>query len=131
MSDTDFPSELFDELDQEILLDSLEANKRIAVRYRRKDIKAVIKVRSLLFPRLTPVILYDISSKGAAIISPKKIGKKSRVLLYLRFKDGKRFEIEAVVVYAHSDQKYGLKFHSYHNELAEHLLHTQTDLTFS
>lgn len=131
MSDSDFPSDIFDELDQEIPLDNLWDNKRIAVRYKRNDIKAVVKVHSLLFPRLLAVILNDISSKGASIISPKKLGKKSRVCLYLLFNDGKRFEIEAIVVYAENTQKYGLKFASFHNELAEHLLHTQTDLTFS
>lgn len=131
MSETDFPTEIFDELDQDIPLDSLWSNKRVAVRYRRNDIKAVVKVRSLFFPRLLPVILHDISSKGAAVISKKKIGKKSRVSLYLLFNDGKRFEIDAIVVYSENTQKYGLKFNSYHEALAEHLLHTQTDLTFS
>lgn len=136
MSEPDFPPDIFDELDQEIQLDNLWANKRIAVRYRRNDIKAVIKVHSLFFPRLSQVVLYDISSKGACIHSPKKLNKKTKVCLYLLFNDGKRFEIEAMVVYAegnpkHGLKKYGLKFESFHNELADHLLHTQTDLTFS
>ncbi|MGZ4959505.1 MAG: PilZ domain-containing protein [Methylomonas sp.] len=131
MSENDFPPEIFDELDQDISLDSLGSNQRIAVRYKRKDIQAVVKVHSLLFPRLQQVILHDISSKGAAVISPKKLGKKSRVCLYLRFDDGKRFEINAIVVYADNGQKYGLKFDKYHEALANHLLDTQTDLTFS
>ena len=132
MSENDFPAEIFDELDQDIPPDSLWSNRRVAVRYRRKDIKAVIKVHSLFYPRLLPVILHDISSKGAAVMSPKtKLNKKSRVCLYLLFDDGKRFEIDAIVVHANNTQKYGLKFNSFHEALADHLLHTQTDLTFS
>lgn len=131
MSENDFPAEIFDELDQDISHESLWSNKRVAVRYRRKDIKAVVKVHSLLFPRLVPVALHDISSKGAAVISPKKISRKSRVCLYLLFDDGKRFEIEATVVHASKAQIYGLKFDTFHEALADHLLHTQTDLTFS
>ncbi len=131
MAENDFPPETFDALDEEIPLDSLGANNRIAVRYKRKDIKAVVKVHSLLFPRLQQVILHDISSKGAAIRSPKKLSKKSRVCLYLLFNDGKRFEIDAIVVYSDNRHKYGLKFDRYHKDLADHLLDSQTDLTFS
>ncbi|MDD1621218.1 MAG: PilZ domain-containing protein [Methylococcaceae bacterium] len=131
MSENDFPAEIFDELDRDIPLDSLWSNKRVAVRYRRKDIKAVVKVHSLLYPRLLPVALRDISSRGAAVMSPKKISRKSRVCLYLLFDDGKRFEIEAIVVHASNAQVYGLKFNSFHEALADHLLHSQTDLTFS
>ena len=131
MSEIDFPTDIFDEIDQEIPLDSLGSNKRVAVRYRRNDIKAVVKVRSLFFPRLLHVTLHDISSKGAAVVSNKKLVKKSKVCLYLLFKDGRRFEIDAVVVYSENSHKYGLKFYSYHDALADHLLQTQTDLTFS
>lgn len=131
MSENDFPTEIFDELDQDISLESLGSNQRIAVRYKRRDIKAIVKVRSLLFPRLQQVILHDISSKGAAVLSPKKFSIKSRVCLYLQFEDGKRFEIDAVVVYSNNAQKYGLKFDKYHEALADHLLDSQTDLTFS
>lgn len=131
MPENDFPPEIFDDLDKDISLDDLAANKRVAVRYKRKDIKAVVKVHSLLFPRLQPVILHDISSKGASIVSEKKLSVKSRVCLYLLFDDGKRFEIEAMVVYKGGEKKYGVKFKAINEALAEHLLHTQTDLTFS
>ncbi len=131
MSENDFPLEAFDDLDKEIELDSLWSNKRVAVRYKRKDIKAVVKVHSLLFPRLQQVVLHDISSKGAAVKSPKKLRKKSRVCLYLLFNDGKRFEVDAVIVYADNSQKYGLKFDRYNEALADHLFDSQTDLTFS
>lgn len=131
MSENDFPLDIFDELDQDIPLDDLGANKRVAVRYKRKDIKAVVKVHSLLFPRLQPVILHDISSKGASVISEKKLSPKAKVCLYLLFNDGKRFEIEAIVVYVGDGLKFGLKFKGINQALAEHLLHTQTDLTFS
>lgn len=131
MSENDFPAEIFGELDRDIPVDSLWSNKRVAVRYRRKDIKAVVKVHSLLYPRLIPVALRDISSRGAAVMTAQKISRKSRVCLYLLFDDGKRFEIEAIVVHASKAQVYGLKFNSFHEALADHLLHSQTDLTFS
>lgn len=131
MSETDFSLEVFDAIDQEIVSDALSVNKRVAVRYRRSDIKAVVKIHSALYPRLVPVILHDISSKGAGVISPKPLGKASKVTLYLLFKDHKRFEIDAVVVYCNSEHVYGLKFKCFHELLAEHLLRTQTDLKFS
>lgn len=65
-----------DFLDQEIDLDSEWSNKRTAVRYLRNDIKAAVKVHSLWFPRLFPVLLRDISSRGAAIVTSHKIKKK-------------------------------------------------------
>lgn len=120
----------FDELDLEINLDSLLVNKRISVRYRRNDIQAMVKTRSLLFPRLFHVALLDISSKGAAIVSQKKLRLKSRINFFLLFKDGKRFSINAIVVNNQAAPRYGIKFDSYQTELAEHLLHTQTDLVF-
>lgn len=120
-----------DELDQEIPLECLPANKRVVVRYKRKDIKAVIKVRSLLYPRLLPVVLNDISSKGAGIICTSKIGVKSRVSLYLLFDDGCRFDIDAVIVYCRKSKFYGLKFNRYHDSLAEHLYDTHSSSKFN
>lgn len=130
MADIDFPRDVFDELDEDIQLDDLFSNKRIAVRYRRNDIKAVIKTHSLFFPRLLQVVLQDVSSKGASVISPTKMRHKSRVYLYLLFNDGRRFEIKATVVHVQAAPRYGLKFDNYHEPLAEHLLATQTDLHF-
>ena len=120
----------FDELDLEIELDSLLINKRISVRYRRNDIQVMLKTRSLLFPRLFRVALLDISSKGAAILSHKKLRHKSRICFFLKFKDGRRFSINGSVANTQAAPRYGLKFDSYQTELAEHLLHTQTDLVF-
>ncbi|QPK63839.1 PilZ domain-containing protein [Methylomonas sp. LL1] len=130
MADNDFFADDEDELDQEIELDSLLLNKRISVRYRRKDIKAIVKTHSLFFPRLIKVDLLDISSKGAAILSDKKLKLKSRVSFFLQFNDGRRFTIDAIVAHNHSAPRYGLKFSVYQTELAEHLLTTQTDLQF-
>lgn len=129
--DTDFLEDVFfDELDQELELDSLLINKRISVRYRRDDIKAVVKTHSVLFPRLIKVLLLDISSKGAAIQCDAKLKLKSRVSFFLQFNDGKRFTIKAVVANTQSAPRYGLKFDAYQTELADHLLATQTDLQF-
>ncbi|MCQ8181719.1 PilZ domain-containing protein [Methylomonas sp. SURF-1] len=129
MSDSDSS---MDFLDQEIDLDSEWSNKRSAVRYLRNDIKAAVKIHSLWFPRLFPVSLRDISSRGAAIVTDQKIKKKSRVSLFLLFSDGRRFQVEAAIVHHDAgSQRYGVKFDSLNSELAEHLLHTQTDLNFS
>ncbi len=130
MADLDFPTDIFDELDREIDVDSSFSNKRIAVRYRRNDIKAIVKIRSLFFPRLVPVILLDISSRGAAIMSGKKLRKNRKVCLYLLFNDGRRFAIDGSVAHVSTTNKYGIKFDAFNTPLAEHLLHTQTDLQF-
>lgn len=130
MADNNYSQDDFDEMDHPIELDSLLLNKRISVRYRRNDIMAMIRTRSLIFPKLFRVNLLDISSKGAAIHSNKKLKLKSRVTFFLQFKDEKRFTISATVVHNHSAPRYGLKFDLYQGELAEHLLHTQTDLDF-
>lgn len=130
MGDTDFlENAFFDELDQEAGLDSI-INKRISVRYRRDDIKAIVKTHSLLFPRLIKVALLDISSKGAAINCDTKLKLKCRVSFFLQFDDGRRFTIKAIVANNQSAPRYGLKFDSYQTELADHLLATQTDLQF-
>lgn len=130
MANTDVPTDVFDELDQEINADSLFTNKRIAVRYRRKDIKAVVKIQSIFFPRLVPVLLLDISSKGAAILSSKRLRKNRKVCLYLLFKDGRRFAIDSCIVHSDATNRYGIKFDASNAALADHLLHTQTDLQF-
>lgn len=130
MADNEFPTDFFDELDQDIELDSLLINKRISVRYRRNDIRAVIRTHSFLFPRIIPVNLLDISSKGAAIHSDKKLRLKTRVSFFLYFRDGRRFTIRATVANNQAAPRYGLKFDFYQVELADHLLATQTDLLF-
>jgi hypothetical protein len=129
MSNNDFPIDDFDELDQVIDIDCLLLNNRISVRYRRSDIKIIIKTHSLLFPRLIDAKLVDISSKGIAIHSQKKLRVNSRVSIFLQFNDGKRFTVLATVSNK-TIPRYGLKFDSYQTELADYLLATQTDLTF-
>jgi hypothetical protein len=130
MTDNHFPADLFDELDNDIELDSLLINKRISVRYRRKDLKAVVKTHSLFFPQLIKVQLMDISSKGAAIHCTKKLRTKSKVTFFIQFNDGRRFTIKALVANTHAAPRYGLKFDFYQAELADHLLATQTELLF-
>ncbi|MCQ8117109.1 PilZ domain-containing protein [Methylomonas rosea] len=129
MSEPDFS---LDFLDQEVTIDSSWSNKRSAVRYLRNDIRAAVKVKSIWFPRLFPVVLRDVSSRGAAIFSEKKLGKNKRIFLYLLFSDGTRFDIAALVVHCDRENgRYGIKFDNIEKHLAEHLLHTQTDLLFS
>jgi len=129
MTNYDFPESDFDELDEAIDIDCLLLNNRISVRYRRSDIKVVIKTHSLFFPRLANAVLVDISSKGLAVNSRIKLRLKSRVSVFLQFNDGRRFTIMAKVSNRMAP-RYGLKFDSYQTELADHLLATQTDLTF-
>jgi hypothetical protein len=131
MADKDPPKDVTDELDHEVSLDTMFFNQRKAVRYRRNDIKAVIKVDSALFPRLIHVALLDISSKGAAVYAEKKLKNKTKVRLYLLFSDGKRFEIDSQIVHTEATPRYGLKFNTNNPDLAEYLLHTQTELLFS
>jgi hypothetical protein len=129
MSEPDFS---LDCLDQEVTMDSSWSNKRSAVRYLRNDIRAAIKIHSLWFPRLFPVTLRDVSSRGAAIFSEKKLGKNKHICLYLLFNDGARFDVQAIVVHCDKENgRYGIKFDNVEKPLAEHLLHTQTDLLFS
>jgi hypothetical protein len=129
MSNNDFPIDDFDELDQVIDIDCLLLNNRISVRYRRSDIKIMIKTHSLLFPRLIDANLVDISSKGIAVHSQKKLRVNGRVSIFLQFNDGKRFTVLATVSNKVAP-RYGLKFDNYQTELADYLLATQTDLTF-
>ena len=131
MSENDFQRQMLDDLNLQFPLESLINNKRVAIRYRRTDIKAVIKIHSRIFPRLVQVVLHDISSRVAGVISPKRMQINSKICLYLLFNDGKRFEIDGVIVYSKKAKMYGLRFDNYQEALAEHLLHTQTDLKFS
>lgn len=130
MTDKNYAPDEFDEPDQAIELDNLLINRRISVRYRRNDIKAMLKTRGLIFPKLFNVRLLDISSKGAAIHSDNKLRLKSRVTLFLQFEDNRQFTIKARIANTQSSPRYGLKFDLYQDELAEHLLRTQTDLEF-
>ena len=129
MSNNDLPIDNIDELDQVIDIDCLLLNNRISVRYRRSDIKVMIRTQSLLFPRLIDASLVDISSKGIAIHSQKKLRVNGRVSIFLQFYDGKRFTVLATVSNKVAP-RYGLKFDTYQTELADYLLATQTDLTF-
>jgi hypothetical protein len=133
MQDSDFSLDALEELDHQIQVKhALASNKRVAVRYRRKDIKAVVKIPSLLFPRLVTVALHDISSRGAAVISTQKLINKGKIELFLLFSDGARFDIAAKIIHCESSTlRYGIKFDNANDALAEHLLHTQTDLHFS
>ncbi|MGD0958215.1 MAG: PilZ domain-containing protein [Methylomonas sp.] len=130
MTDIDSSGNLFEALDKAIPIDILIANKRYAVRYQRRDIKAVIKIGNLILPRLVPVILEDISSRGAGIRCPKKLGRSKNLYLYLLFADGVRFDLNVTVAYCHKNYKYGLKFDRYNKRLGDHILKTQTDLEF-
>lgn len=122
----DFEDEIFSLL----INDQQDDNKRKAVRYIRKDIKASISKTGRLFSsKKTFVTLIDISSKGAAITSKKKIPFK-KIVLILTFPDQKKFSISATIAYRGESNKYGLKFDKYNDELGNHMFATQDDLLF-
>jgi len=131
MNEEDELVNVFDDLSLDLNFNNLPVNKRMAIRYRRKDIKAIVRVRKLFLHKGVNVILHDISSRGAGVLSPEKIPLKGKVSLHLLFNDGKRFVIDAKVVYSLQSNLYGLKFTKVNNDLAEYLLQTQTDLTFN
>jgi PilZ domain len=130
MSENDFQRQAFDDLNLQLPLDSF-TNKRVSIRYRRNDIKAVVKIHSRIFPRLVQVVLRDISSRGAGVVSPKRLPVNGKICLYLLFNDGKRFEIDGMIIYSKKAKTFGIRFDVYQEALAEHLLVTQTDLKFS
>lgn len=122
--------DIFDDDLFSLLSDEQADNKRTAVRYIRTDISASIGTTVFFFfSKKIPVKLIDISSKGAAIKSKKRIRAK-KIILNLVFADKKVFTIPAKIIYRGSHFKYGLKFNRYDNELGNHMLETQSDLLF-
>ncbi len=115
-----------------LLPDEQPNNKRIAIRYVRTDITASLSIKKFLFySSLIPVTLLDISSKGAAIKSKKKLAVKKKVTIHLLFLDKKKFTISATIVHkSKNKQFYGLKFDQFNNELGDYLLYSQSDLIF-
>lgn len=107
-------------------------NRRIAVRYVRRDIAAEIAVKKFLTTHRHPVKLLDISSKGALIGCSVRLSKKQKLKISLKFKDGKTFRLNAMVVYMTSLKynKYGIKFEQLNNALGDQLFTSQTDLIF-
>jgi hypothetical protein len=113
-------------------------NERRTVRYIRKDIKAAIRKQSWLsaiglgwFRKEIPVELLDISNRGCLIACPEKLAVRAKILVFLTFETGRRFEIEATVVRkAEGGGQYGVKFAAYHNALGDYMLQTQEKLTF-
>jgi hypothetical protein len=114
-------------------------NKRKSTRYVRNDIGITInKVGLLKFSFLknvaTPVKLIDISSRGVGVLvaSNLRLSLKKRIHLLIRFADFAEFNIPSTVVRRSPGEVhvYGIKFDKVNNELANHLLKTQTNLTF-
>lgn len=123
---TDYEDDIFSmSLDE-----AQEENHRIAVRYIRTDITAVL-FQSYLFKPTKKIIikLRNISSKGALIDCKDKLSEKKKVTLELVFKDQKKFIISSQVIH-HENNCYGLKFDQTNNDLADYLLISQKDLIF-
>lgn len=119
--------------------EQFQANQRKSTRYVRNDIGITVrKIGLLMFGFLKnrdiPVRLVDISSRGVGVIIATNfrltINKKVRLLI--RFSDFTEFLIPGIVVRRSMGevQIYGIKFYSVNNDLANHLLKTQTKLTF-
>jgi hypothetical protein len=116
-----------------------QTNQRKSTRYVRNDIGITLrKIGILMFDFLKnkdiPVKLVDISSRGVGVIIATNfrltINKKVRLLI--RFSDFTEFLIPGTVVRRSMGevQIYGIKFDHVNNDLANHLLETQTKLTF-
>lgn len=130
IDDLEIPVDIFALLDDA----SIPANRRKTVRYVRRDLRAELVTEGWLgFAKKTYAVeLLDISSRGALIRCEEPLRPEQRILLHLYFADGKHFSIPAQIV--RSAEKvapfYGVRFNTYQNELADHLLNTQTDLEF-
>jgi hypothetical protein len=132
MSCRDNNNDIDDEIFDMLFTDAETNNQRIAVRYIRDDIKALLhKPFLFFFAKKIPVDLLDISSKGAAIECHKKLRLKRNIILKLIFKDNHEFTLYATIIYQiKNKQQYGLKFDCFNNELGEYLLSTQNELLF-
>ena len=125
-NNTDYDDEIFS-----MSIDNAQPdNHRIAVRYVRADITAVL-IQSYLFKPSKKLLvkLLDISSKGALINSKDKLSEKKKVTLELVFKDQRKFIISSQIIH-HKNNCYGLKFDHTNNDLGDYLLISQNDLTF-
>ena len=110
----------------------LASNNRTTTRYVRGDIKTKLIVYKLLgASKPFDVELLDISSKGALIKTTTKLRKNARITLKFNFQlDARRFAIAGKIVRKTPDSAYGIKFNTYQDEFADHLLSTQTNLIF-
>ncbi len=114
-------------------------NKRKTVRYVRSDITAFINQADIfgtfsLFSqsRTIRVRLLDISSKGGMIASSEKFKANRKLMLTLLFDSNKKFEIPVKIVREIIRKKnfYGLKFEKTNDELAEHLMSSESNWSF-
>ncbi|WP_019864777.1 PilZ domain-containing protein [Methylovulum miyakonense] len=113
--------------------EDLLKNHRIATRFIRADIDASVSDLGFFYGgKVFAVNLIDITSKGVLIESEKKLKINQKLTLTLKFKTGKTFVIKAKVVRIadNTNNRYGIKFDRYNNELGEYLLETQTKLVF-
>ncbi len=112
---------------------SEKSNRRIAVRYIRNDLNATLFVKRFFSTKKFSAQVYDISSKGINLATSAKLSKEKKIQVLIVFPDDKSFNLDAIIVHRSKKKSiynYGIKFQSLSNELGEHLLNTQTDLTF-
>jgi hypothetical protein len=106
---------------------------RKAVRYGRSDIKASLCSKSI-FRSSKPfeIELLDISTRGAHIVSKRKLSVNTAFTLKIAFNGGKAFDIAGKVIHKKSSREdsYGFQFDVYNDGLGDYLLNTQTDLIF-
>ncbi len=123
---------MFEQNDDLETTEAISPNRRVAIRYVRPDISAILLKKGFIKSTEILIQLLDISSKGALISSSIKLAVKNKVTLRLVFPDGKKFTLTATVVHKKnaSKKQYGLKFDTMRNDLGEYLLFTQNDLIF-
>lgn len=133
MADSDKKIEYHDDpYDLDLDID-LANNARKAIRYIRNDIKAsLVYSNALGLKKTLPSELNDISTKGALVTTVQKLSVNKKVTVIISFDDGKIFKINGKIVRKclTAPHQYGIKFEKQENSLGDHLLKTQTDLTF-
>lgn len=108
-------------------------NHRKSTRYIRQDIKVrVLFGNALGLKKTIETELNDISSRGALVTTPCKLGISKKITLVITFDDGQIFRFSGKIVRKcpSARYRYGIKFERQENDLGDYLLKTQTDLTF-
>jgi len=126
MLELDFTSNFANELDDGIKY----KNRRSAIRYSQHDLESFVKFSRFFYPFKASAFIQDISSRGATFKCVKKLKKGESIRLNLQANDVMSFAIIAVIVHSKKDWTYGVKFKTYHSELAEYLLQTQLNFMF-
>ena len=133
MADSDQKIKFHDDLFDLGPIEIMPNNHRKTIRYLRNDIKiSLVYSNALGLKKTVATELHDISSRGALVATPYKLGFVKKVTVVITFKDSRVFRISGRIVRKcpHTPFCYGIKFEKQENALGDYLLKTQTDLIF-